>query len=213
MARRWTVLLAHRRGYPPSPPAPAGQDFDVDADDIAGLLAADVHVVAHSYGVLGTLIAAGRSPERVRSLTLIEPPLYFLNPDDPEVAELERLGDEVLTLGLEMDPARLRAFLRLAGAPLQEGEGPLGEKVERGVRRAHGSRLTGEARPDLSAIRDAAVPVLVLSGAHSPAIERICDALAADLRGERDVLAGAGHFVAAAPGFTERLEAFFERAP
>src|SRR4051794_24788145 len=112
---RWTLARLHRRGYPPSPPPPDGrQDFDVDAADIGSLLGARPHVVAHSYGVLGTLIAAARAPARVRSLTLIEPPLYRLVPDDPEVARLERIGDAVLTHGLEADPAVLREFLRLA---------------------------------------------------------------------------------------------------
>jgi pimeloyl-ACP methyl ester carboxylesterase len=211
MAARWTLLFFHRRGYPPSPEPQGRQDFEVDAHDIAPLLGAEVHVVAHSYGVLGALIAAGRQPRNVRSLTLIEPPLFFLAPGDPEVAHLQRLGDEILTLGLQMDPARLREFLRLAGSPI-EGDGPLSEEVVRGVRRAQGSRLPGEARPDLGAIKDAGVPSLVLSGDHDAAIERICDALAAELGAERDVLAGAGHFVAAAPGFTARLESFIAGA-
>src|SRR5687768_17114749 len=83
---RWTLALLYRRGYPPSPPAPDGRhDFAVDAADIAPLLDARPHIVAHSYGVLGTLIAATREPARVRSLTLIEPPLFHLVPGDPEV--------------------------------------------------------------------------------------------------------------------------------
>src|SRR5215210_6198603 len=69
---RWTLARLYRRGYPPSPPAADGRhDFDVDAADVAALLGARPHVVAHSYGVLGTLIAAAREPARVRSLTLI----------------------------------------------------------------------------------------------------------------------------------------------
>jgi pimeloyl-ACP methyl ester carboxylesterase len=210
MAASWTLLFAYRRGYPPSPEPRGGQDFEIDAQDIAALLGEDVHVVAHSYGVLGTLIAAGRRPREVRSLTLIEPPLFHLTPGDPEVARLERLGDEVLTLGLEMDAARLREFLLLAGSPI-EGDGPLSEEVARGVRRAQGSRLPGEARPDLAAIRDAGAPSLVLSGDHETALERICDALAGELGAERDALAVAGHFVAAAPGFPD-LEAFLTSA-
>jgi predicted metal-binding membrane protein len=58
------------------------QDFAVDADDIFPLLSSRPHVVAHSYGVLGTLIAAAQRPEDVRSLALIEPPLYDLVPGD-----------------------------------------------------------------------------------------------------------------------------------
>lgn len=208
----WMLALLHRRGYPPSPSPPgAGQDFDVDASDLAPLLDSRPHVVAHSYGVLGTLIAAARAPARVRSLTLIEPPLFYLVPGDPEVAHLEQMGNAVLTHGLDADAATLREFLRLAGAP-DVDEGPLPDDVANGVRRAHGGRLPGDARPALDVLREAGVPALVASGAHAPALERICDALATELRAERLIAPGAGHFVAAAPGFAARLEEFLVSA-
>lgn len=205
---RWTLALVHRRGYPPSPPPPgAGHDFDVDAADLAPLLHSSPHVVAHSYGVLGTLIAASRAPERVRSLTLIEPPLFYLVPGDVDVAHLEEIGNEVLTHGLDADAGTLREFLRLAGAPDIDA-GPLPEEVAEGVRRAHGGRLPREARPALDVLRNAGVPALVASGGHAPELEKICDALATELRAERLIAPGAGHFVAAAPGFPDRLEHF-----
>jgi pimeloyl-ACP methyl ester carboxylesterase len=205
---RWTLASVHRRGYPPSPPPVGGrQDFEVDAADVLPLLGSRPHVVAHSYGVLGALIAAAQRPEDVRSLTLIEPPLYHLVSGDPEVERLERIGDAVLTKGLDADPETLREFLRIAGAP-EVDDGPLPEAVAAGVRRAHGGRVPGEARPALEPIRRAAVPSLVASGDHTPGIERICDALAAALDAERLLAPGAGHFVAAAPGFAERLEGF-----
>ncbi|WP_329126901.1 alpha/beta fold hydrolase [Streptomyces sp. NBC_01465] len=209
LAERWTLAYVHRRGYPPSPPPQERQDFAVDALDLAPLLTGRPHVVAHSYGVLGTLIAAAAAPGSVRSLTLIEPPLNHLVPEDAEVARLERLGDTVLAHGMDTPPAQLREFLRLAGAPI--GDGPLPEEVVAGVRRAHGGRPTSEARPQLDVIRDAGVPVLVVSGDHAATFERICDALAAALCGERSVHPGAGHFVAAAPGFAERLETFLRK--
>lgn len=209
LADRWTLAHVHRRGYPPSPPPRERQDFAVDALDLAPLLAGRPHVVAHSYGTLGTLIAAAAAPDSVRSLTLIEPPLNYLVPDDPEAARLERLGDTVLAHGMDTAPAELRAFLRLTGAPI--GDGPLPRGVVAGVRRAHGARPTSEARPRLDAIRDAGVPVLVASGDHVAAFERICDALADALSGERAVRPGAGHFVASATGFAERLEAFLRQ--
>ncbi|MET9499441.1 hypothetical protein [Streptomyces sp. NPDC006552] len=77
-----------------------------------------------------------------------------------------------------------------------------------GVHRAHGARLLSQARPRLDLIRRARIPVLVASGGHAAAHERICDALAITLGGERTVHVGAGHFVAAAPGFTDRLDTF-----
>lgn len=203
---RWTLAYVHRRGYPPSPAPRVRQDYEVDALDLAPLLVNRPHVVAHSYGVLGTLAAVATAPNSVRSLTLIEPPLAFLVPDDPDVARLEHLGDVVLTHGMDTDPAELREFLRLAGAPVDDG--PLPPEMVAGVRRAHGARLPSRARPRLDPIRRARVPVLVASGDHAAAHERICDALAAALDGERAVHPGAGHFVAAAPGFTDRLDTF-----
>lgn len=206
LAARWTLSNLYRRGYPPSPAWELRQDFEVDADDIEPLLELRPHLVAHSYGSLGSLIAAGRQPHLVRSLTIIEPPLNYLAAEDPEVRRIEDLGDEVLTHGLEADPSRLREFLAIAGAPVDAG--PLSDQVIAGVNRAHGGRLPGEARPDLEAIRSAGVPALVASGDHSPGIETVCDALAESLDAERTVCRGAGHFVAAAPGFSDRLEQF-----
>jgi pimeloyl-ACP methyl ester carboxylesterase len=210
LSSRWTLKLVHRRGYPPSPSAPGGrQDFDVDAADLAPLLDSRPHVVAHSYGGVGALIAATRRPAQVRSLTLIEPAL-FLDPEDPEVARLIGMAEAVMTDGLEADPATLREFLQIAGAPVDDG--PLSDDVKRGVRRARGIRSPFEARPALDVLRDAGVPALVASGGHTPGLEPAFDALAAALGATRLVAPGAGHFVAAAPGFAGRLEEFLVSA-
>jgi pimeloyl-ACP methyl ester carboxylesterase len=208
LSARWTLAYMYRRGYPPSPPG--RHDFDVDAEDVLGLLGNRPHVVAHSYGTLGAAIAASRAPERVRSLTLIEPPFY-LEPDDPDVARLKRLGDEVLARGLEADPDVLREFLLIAGASLPD-DGPLPEAVAAGVRRAHGGRSPSEAEPPLELLRSAGVRCLVASGAHDRSAERICDLVADALGAERAVAPGAGHFVAAAPTFAPQLERFLRAA-
>ncbi len=198
----WTLVVVHRRGYPPSPPG--HHDFDLDAADLAPLLQSRPHVLAHSYGALGALIAAADNPGGVRSLTLIEPPLFYLVADDPDVDSLEHMGNAVLTDGLEAEPSTLREFLRLAGAP-DVPDGPLPPHLVHSIRRAHHGRLPGEARPSLETLREANVPSLVASGGHSGALERICDALATELRAERIVLANAGHFVQRAPGFAQHL--------
>jgi pimeloyl-ACP methyl ester carboxylesterase len=202
LAARYTLVLVHRRGYPPSPPGP--HDFERDARDLASLLESRPHVLAHSYGVLGTLIAATHNPERIRSLTLIEPPLFYLVRNDPAVERLERMANAVMTDGLQAEPQLLREFLALAGAP-DVPDGPLPGKLAHSIQRAHHGALPGGAQPPLQTLRDAEVPSLVASGGHSEGLERICDALARELHAERVLLAGAGHFVQSAPGFAERL--------
>jgi pimeloyl-ACP methyl ester carboxylesterase len=154
---RWTLATVHRRGFPPSPPPPDGrQDFDVDAIDLAPLLDRRPHVVAHSYGALGALIAATRRPAQVRSLTLIEPPLFYLVSGDPELRRFQRMGDEALAHGLDTEPATLREFLRVAGSPVPD-TGPLPESVVQAVRRAHGTRSPSEACPRLDVLREAGI--------------------------------------------------------
>jgi pimeloyl-ACP methyl ester carboxylesterase len=215
---RWTLATVYRRGFPPSPPPPDGrQDFDLDAADIEPLLDRRPHVLAHSYGALGALIAATRRPAQVRSVTLIEPPLFYLLPGDPELARFQRMGDEALAHGLDTDPATLREFLRIAGSPIPD-TGPLPENVVQAVRRAHGSRPPSEARPALDVLRDADIPArggprgpppgVGAPAPHASFLERAADALADELNAERLLAPGAGHFVAAAPGFGERLERF-----
>ncbi len=208
---RWTLAVVNRRGFSPSPRPPAGhQDFEVDAADLVPLLDDRPHLVAHSYGGIGAVMAAISRPSHVRSLALLEP-AFFLPRDDPEVARFQRMGDAVISEGLDADQSTLREFLRIAGAPVPD-EGPLPPEVVNGVRRAHGSRPPSEADPPLDTLRDAGFPILVASGGHHRAIERSCDALAAALEAQRSVSPGAGHFIAAAPGFAELLEQFLLEA-
>jgi pimeloyl-ACP methyl ester carboxylesterase len=205
LTARWTLAAVHRRGCPPSPPPTGGRsDFAEDAADLGPLLATRPHVVAHSYGGVGALLAAADHP--VRSLTLIEPAVHLL-PGDPAAEHLKRIGETALAEGPRTDPATLREFLRIAGSPVPD-EGPLPDDVLAAVRRAHGARSPYEAELPLDRLRDLGIPVLVVSGDHHPPMERTMDALAAALGGQRLVAPGAGHFVAAAPGFADELDTF-----
>ena len=105
----------------------------------------------------------------------------------------------------------LEEFLPLAALPAPSA-GPLPPDVEAELRIARGGRPPGEASPDLEAIRGAGLPVLVLSGDHLPAIDRVCDRLAEELGGERAVITGRGHAIPRADGFNERLEEFWSAA-
>jgi pimeloyl-ACP methyl ester carboxylesterase len=207
LTTRWTLATMHRRGFAPSPP-PTGhhQDFDEDAADLLTLLGHRPHVVAHSYGGVGAMLATATAPGRVRSLTLIEPAVHLVK-DDPEAEHFKRIGEEFLARGLNSDPSTMREFLRAAGSPVPD-EGPLPDNVVAAARRAHGSRSPYEARLPLQALRDSNVRVLVASGAHNDPFERNMDALASAVDAQRIIARGAGHFVAAAAGFADKLSDF-----
>ncbi|WP_408015148.1 alpha/beta fold hydrolase [Roseomonas harenae] len=62
------LLVPDRRGYGRSPPA-QGEDFLVDAGDIAEVMGDGAHLVGHSYGGLGVMFAAARRPDATLSLS------------------------------------------------------------------------------------------------------------------------------------------------
>ena len=209
LAERWTLLIPWRRGFGPSPPAER-QDFEVDARDVGELLVAEdtAHVVGLSYGAVGAILAAAHSPERIRSLTLIEPALFGLVRGNPTVRELEATAHAALFGDLpDGDPVR-EGFFEVAGLG-----GPDRAEQRREVERiARGLRFPGEATPDVDPILRARVPRLVVSGGHHAGLEEMCDAIAHSLDADRERVEGAGHAVARAPGFNRPLEAFLSRA-
>ena len=210
LAQRWQLVIPSRRGFNDSPPGER-QDFENDAADLLPLLTPEAHLVGFSYGGLGALIAAGQPPDLVRSLTIIETPLFSIARGDPDIERFEQLSNEFLANGLDARSEVLEQFLPAAALP-GPSSGPLPPDVEADIRLARGGRRPGEARPDLRAIRQAEVPVLVVSGNHLPPIERLCDLLAEELNGGRAVIEGRGHAIPRADGFNDRLEAHWSAA-
>ena len=207
LSGRHSLVIPWRRGYPPNPPVER-QDFEADAEDLLALAGAGSHLVGFSYGGLGAAIAAERAPERFRSLTLIETPLWFAGAGDPEVGRLVELAGR-FAAAADAGEAPPREFLELAG--MGPGSPRAAAEVERVIGIARGMRSPAEARADLGAIGDA-MPSLVASGGHSAGIERLSDAVAAGLGAERAVLRGAGHAVPRAAGFNRRLAEFVAAA-
>jgi pimeloyl-ACP methyl ester carboxylesterase len=80
-------------------------------------------------------------------------------------------------------------------------EPPLSSIAER----EHDIRDPGEARPSLQALKNARVPVTIVSGAHHAAAEIICDALSEKLGARRLRLPGAGHAPQRLPTFNRQL--------
>lgn len=208
---RWSLIVPSRRGYPPSPAASL-QDFLVDADDLVDLVAGEpggVHLVGFSYGGLGAFLAAERLPDRVRSLTLIEVPLWTAAGDDEFVEELAALADR---FAASADDAQAESeFYAVAGVDRTMLVGQDAD-VRHAMALWRELRSPREARPRFDVITGAGTPTLVVSGEHHPALERLCDALATRLDGQRVRLPGAGHAVQHAPGFNPVLEKFLTEA-
>jgi pimeloyl-ACP methyl ester carboxylesterase len=205
LARRWTLLVVERPGFGDAP-APGRVDFAVDAPLVADVLGDGAHLVGQSYGGVVSLLAAALRPEAVRSLTVIEPPAFGVAVGNPAADEFVRRGKELWEDGPD-DPATfLPLFLDLVGAPQPARLSP---ELERGARLLRTERGPWEAEIPLDALAAAPFPKLVVSGAHDPCFDAVCDVLEQRLGAERAVIPGAGHSVQrlGAP-FNERLEGF-----
>lgn len=207
LAERWRLRIVDRRGFFPNPPA-GGEDYDRDADDVAELLGDGAHLVGHSYGGLVSLLATARRPEAVRSLTVIEPPVFDVARGVAAVDELIAAFDGLWDDAPEDPRAFLSAFLPLVGSSLTLPD-QLPPPLAQNVTELRTSRRPWQAELPLEQLRAAGVPTMVVSGGHHPAFEAVCDALHEALGGHREVLQGAGHTVPdLGPRFNDRLETF-----
>ncbi len=217
LARRWSLYVVDRRGYYPNPPADH-EDFEVDAGDIAALLddisagSGAVHLIGHSYGGVVSLLAAASRPAAVRSLTVIEPPAFGVALSDPLVASFDAGARAYWEHGPRDPEVFLHGFLELAGSPVRLPD-PLPPPLLQHARLLMAERLPTEAVIPLEELRAAPFPKLVVSGAHSRVLDKICDVLEKGLAAERAVVTGGGHSVqrTGAP-FNDRLEAFLTGA-
>lgn len=201
------VVLPHRSGYPPNAPIER-IDFDVQAAEIADLIEPGTHLVGHSYGGVVSLLAAARVPDRLLSLTVIEPPGFGLARGHPAVEELiGRLEPIYADTSLPPRDFLLR-FVGAVGATPNLPD-PLPPAT---VACAHATRVERppwEAQFALDELRRAAFPKLVFSGGHSAAFDAVCDVLVDRLAAERAVIPGAGHSVQrTGEPFNQRLREF-----
>ena len=211
LAEHYRLVVPHRSGYPPNPPLDR-IDFEVQAGEMADLIEPGMHVVGHSYGGLISLLAAARAGERVRSLSVIEPPAFGLARGNVAVEAI--IGD-LVAIGAEGKPTPREFLLRFAGA-LGARAGipdPLPPELEASARATMAERLPWEAEIPFDALRRARFPKLVFSGAHSPAFDAVCDVLVEQLGAARAVISGAGHSVQrTAEPFNRRLSEFIDGA-
>jgi pimeloyl-ACP methyl ester carboxylesterase len=224
LAEEFELHVVDRRGFGRSPDGTGRVDFDADAADVAGLLDAPAHLLGHSYGAIVCMLAAASRPERVRSLTVIEPPAFALVPDDPAVREMVSGIDAHVRASSGMTEERyLGGFLAAWGFDLREGP-TLNAVARRSVRRSIGERLPTEARIPLDALAAAPFPILVARGAWDAAPQAararggrafaaVCDLLVERLGAEQAVFPGAAHQpqLLGEP-FNRRIAAFWRTA-
>ncbi len=187
------LLVLDRRGYGRSPVSD-GEDFLVDADDIAELMGDGAHLVGHSYGGLGVMFAAARRPEATRSLTLLEPAALALGEDHPKARPLVEAVRRVWDLDLPDDEWVVR-FLKAVGSDPDEfppdflaAAVPLVPALRRG-------RPIWSPDLPLAELAAAPFPKLVVSGGHSAGFDAICDVLSERIGASRATIEGAGHEV------------------
>jgi len=211
LAERFELLVIDRPGFPPNPPVDR-VDFENDASLLCEEIRVGDHLVGHSYGGVITLLAASRCPDAIRSLTVIEPPATRVALGNPVVDRFAAGAIELWANGPTGDPETfLRAFLAAVGSSF-EPPSPLPPELEQGARALIAERGPWEAEIPLDALAETPFPKLVVSGAHHPAFDAICDALERGLRAERLVLPGHGHSVQRHPDFNAAPTDFLERA-
>jgi pimeloyl-ACP methyl ester carboxylesterase len=210
LAERFELVVPNRRGFPPGGVVDR-VDFEDEAEWLDPLVEPGTHLVGHSYGGVVSLFAAARYADRLRSLTLVEPPAFG-------VARGNAAADEFVAGGIELwkrgprDPAAfLRAFLTSVGSSIPPGQ--FSEELLQGAQTLMVERGPWEANPPLDELAAAPWPKLVVSGAHSEAFDAVCDVLELRLGAERAVLPGAGHSVPRlGEPFNALLESFVYRA-
>jgi pimeloyl-ACP methyl ester carboxylesterase len=211
LAGRFELVVLERPGFPPNPPVDR-VDFASDAELVAGLLEPGDHLVGHSYGGVISLLAAAACPESIASVTVIEPPATQVAAGDPAVDAFAAAGKAVYESGASSDPETfLRRFLAAVGSEFDPPT-PLPPELAQGAQALSVERGPWEAEIPLDVLAKTWFPKLVVSGAHHPAFDAICDVLEHELRAERVVLPGYGHVVQRHPDFNDVLADFVLRA-
>jgi pimeloyl-ACP methyl ester carboxylesterase len=111
------------------------------------------------------------------------------------------------------DAQWLRGFLAIVGRDVAVPD-RLPPALAQGVRAVRAvRRRPWQGELPVGQLAAASFPVLVISGAHSPAFEAVCDVLAGTLRGRRAQVTGAGHATPeTGDAFNQTLEAFIGTA-
>lgn len=212
--RGWQLIVPDRPGHGKSP-AIGREDMEADGIWAAELLGDGMHLVGHSYGGLTALAAAGLRPDAVKSLTLVEAPVFSAAPDDPRVQQFDADLEEEITK--DRTPIEtLAGFGKLVRIPIGELPGPPPTMEQLA---ALGAGVTALHQPNhwdssaqLESVANAKIPVLVVTGGGSPGFEGIGDGLTKKLNGEHLMIDLPHHFPHWSDDFNDALDKFLRSA-
>jgi pimeloyl-ACP methyl ester carboxylesterase len=187
------VVIPHRRGYGESAAALRTPAFEPDVSDALALLDGRAHLVGDSYAGVVALLATAQSPQRVASLTLIEPPLFQLAGGTPAADALLSDFRQLYAQRSELAPQAFAAGFLSALRGETVGPRRVSDESLNSLRAMMTECEPWTAPLDLSTIKRLPVTKHVVSGGWHPAFEALCDALAAAIGADRTVISGAGH--------------------
>jgi pimeloyl-ACP methyl ester carboxylesterase len=152
------------------------------------------HLVGHSYGGLGVLLAAAKRPEATLSLTVLEPAVARAGASDPA---WQAINAEVRALWDADIPDRdwVVRFLSAVGSNPDEFPAELLDAAVELVPVFRGGRPYFECDVPFAELAAARFPKLVVTGGHHRGFDAMCQDLATRIGADMEVVAGAGHEV------------------
>lgn len=197
LARRgWRIVVPDRPGHGKSPAPGRPDDVDLDAEWVAELLGEGSHLVGHSLGGAIAYAAAARRPSAVRSLTLIEPGLFSLALDKPDVQAFVAKQIGLFSSGRPANEIAAE-FSKMVGVPEEMRR----DRDDRPSRVGVGASLLQIRFPAPHTLKEygeaiarAHLPVLIVTGGWNPAFEATSDVVASLTSGRRCVVQSPHHF-------------------
>jgi pimeloyl-ACP methyl ester carboxylesterase len=191
----WTLVMPDRPGMGQSP-SQGPDDLEADAPWVAEMLGEGAHLIGHSYGGAIALCAAGIRPHAVRSLTLVEAPVFSIAANRPEVqaqvAQIhEAMASRIALVGMVKS-------LKALGIPRDRElrERPPLAAIARMAQGFKSMRPpdSWNAEPAITAIRGAGVPVLYVEGGWSPGFRAVGEEVTGLTGGELLRIPAGHHF-------------------